>query len=176
MSAGAVHIVALKSDGTVVCWGLYVGDELPHYIPVPEEAHGAVAIEARVGYYMALKPDGTLVTWGDLVGFWGPPPITNGIRAVSGWDRYFLGLRDDGTVFSWRPFGYSEPVPPGLSNVIAITVGGSFSAALKSDGTVVAWGDPIGEPPPELTDLLDAGREGLERAHRSSSRRSGHVR
>ena len=54
-----LHSLALKSDGTVVTWGLKGTGEYT----VPGGLNGAVAIAAN-GYSLALKSDGTVVAWG----------------------------------------------------------------------------------------------------------------
>lgn len=65
MAAGFAHSVALKRDGTVVCWG----DNTYGEINVPAGLSNVVTIAAggypnMSSYTLALKNDGTVVSWG----------------------------------------------------------------------------------------------------------------
>ena len=60
ISVGALHSVALRSDGTVVAWGCTNGGETD----VPASASNVVAIAAGRGYTLALRQDQTVVGWG----------------------------------------------------------------------------------------------------------------
>jgi len=121
VAAGGKHTVALRTDGTVVTWGLNSYGELgdgtstsrsnPATVP---GLSGVVAVAAGLFHSVALKSDGTVVAWG-----------YNGD-----------GRLGDGTLTH-----RSTPVPvQGLSGVVAVAAGSSHTVALKSDGTVVAWG------------------------------------
>ena len=58
---GKNHAAALKSDGTVVCWG----DDTYGQSTVPVDLSGVVGIAAGDNHTVALKSDGTVVCWGD---------------------------------------------------------------------------------------------------------------
>ena len=60
MAAGG-NSLALKSDGTVVAWGLNNKGQTK----VPEDLKSVVAIAAGSDHSLALKSDGTVVAWGD---------------------------------------------------------------------------------------------------------------
>ena len=136
-SAG-VHILALRSDGTVVAWGYNYDGQAN----VPPDLNNVVAVAAGGAHSLALRSDGTVVAWGDneyrqtTV----PAGVSNVVSVAAG-GGHSLMLRTDGTVVAW---GYNEggqaTVPTGLSNVVAVAAGGGGSRALRADGTVVAWG------------------------------------
>jgi hypothetical protein len=60
ISAGAAHNIALRSDGTVVAWGLNIYGQTN----VPVGLSNVVAIAAGGWHNLALKSDGTVVAWG----------------------------------------------------------------------------------------------------------------
>ena len=60
MAAGWYHNNALKSDGTVVTWGIYGGEQSP-----PTGLRDVTAIAAGRMHNLALKRDGSVVGWGE---------------------------------------------------------------------------------------------------------------
>lgn len=131
VAAGSAHSLALKSDGTVLGWGLDVSGQADP----PLDLSGATSIQAGNAYSLALKSDHTVVSWGD---FSAPPtPITNAIAVAAG-ATHALALLADGTVVSW---GSDTNVPANVTNVTAIAAGNGQSLALQAGGTVIAWGD-----------------------------------
>jgi alpha-tubulin suppressor-like RCC1 family protein len=72
MAAGEDHTCAVKTDGTVACWGnnrygqLGDGSQIDRSTPVPVAGLGAgvVAVTAGFRHTCALKRDGTLWCWG----------------------------------------------------------------------------------------------------------------
>ena len=139
ISAGSLHSLALKADGTVVFWGNNNNSPMP----VPPELANVVAIEAANGFDAALKADGTVAVWGNNLS-WGQANIPLGLKdvvAIAAGEYHVLALKTDGTVVAWgTDVSGARSVPSDLANVIAISAGDSASYALRSDGTVVAWG------------------------------------
>jgi PKD repeat protein len=132
------HSVALKSDGTVVCWGANLDRESNP----PPDLTGVVGIATRGSICAALKSDGSVVEWGyNYSGESTVPGGLVGVTAVSVGDFHTVVLRSDGTVVAWGQNGSGQSeVPVGLDNVVAIAAGAYYSMALKGDGSVVAWG------------------------------------
>ena len=71
VAAGSKHSVALKSDGTVWCWGLNGSGQLgdgtttDRLIPVQVAGlSGVAAIEAGATFTVALLSDGSVRAWG----------------------------------------------------------------------------------------------------------------
>lgn len=68
ISAGWLHSVALKNDGTVVEWGAGMTDTACFYdcgqSMVPAGLSGVTAIAGGAVHTLALKGDGTVVVWG----------------------------------------------------------------------------------------------------------------
>jgi len=122
ISAGDLHSVALKNDGTVLAWGyngygqLGNGTTTDSYTPVPVSFLLSDVIAISAGGYrtVALKNDGTVWAWGK---------------------NYYGQLGDGTTIDSYTPVRVS-----GLTDVIAISAGESHTIALKNDRTIWAWG------------------------------------
>jgi uncharacterized repeat protein (TIGR01451 family) len=131
IAAGGVHSMALKSDGTVLTWGLNVVGELgaglisnqtsPVQVTGFGPGSGALAIAAGASHNLVLRSDGSVAAWGS---------------------------NDTGQVGIGTNIGpgrnFNTPVAvAGLGSgagVIGIAAGGNHSLALKSDGSVLAWG------------------------------------
>jgi alpha-tubulin suppressor-like RCC1 family protein len=139
ISAGDLHTVALKNDGTVVAWGL--NNEGQTDVPVGLSAVSAIAAG---GHHTAvLLTNGTVVAWGSTAQDQLPVPTTalSSVKAISAGTYHTLALKTDGTVVAWGLNSYSvATVPYGLSDVKSVAAGTYHSVALKNDGTVVTWG------------------------------------
>ncbi|MGE5329012.1 MAG: hypothetical protein ACM3KR_05875 [Deltaproteobacteria bacterium] len=121
-SAGGLHNLVLKKDGTVWSWGYNgsgqlgngAGKYLSYAVRIPSLS-GVGAISAGSSHSLALKKDGTLWAWGDN---------------SSG------ELGNNSTNSSSTPIQIN-----GINNINKISAGCLFTLALKNDGTVWAWGD-----------------------------------
>ncbi|RIB35140.1 MAG: hypothetical protein BXU00_02990 [Candidatus Nanoclepta minutus] len=118
---GASHSCALKSDGTVWCWGgnwygqLGDGTTTNRYTPVQVRGLTNVTqIALGASHSCALRSDGTVWCWG--------------------WNSD--GQLGDNTTTN----RYTPVQVRGLTNVVQIALGEAHSCALKSDGTVWCWG------------------------------------
>jgi alpha-tubulin suppressor-like RCC1 family protein len=153
--AAAWHDLALKSDGTVVAWGVNWSGEST----VPPGLSDVVAIAAGSERSLMLKNDGSLFIWGEnSYGRATVAPDATNVVAIAAGDYHNVALRSDGTVVAWGHTGFGQaPAPPGLSNVVAIGAGNYSSFAIKSDGTLVQWGQMASAPP--LTNVI-AGAAG----------------
>jgi len=120
-STGGYHSCALKSDGTVWCWGwnnrgqLGDGTTTDRYTPVQVvNLTNVVSIAAGAYHTCALKSDGTVWCW---------------------------GYNEDGELGDGTTTNRHTPVQvSGLTSVVSIAAGDYHSCALKSDGTVWCWG------------------------------------
>jgi Cys-rich repeat protein/parallel beta-helix repeat protein len=123
ISAGAYHTLALKSDGTLLAWGLnangQLGDGLTTNQLSPESITTVetnwISVTAGREHTLALRSDGTLWGWG-----------------FNGWGQIGDGSTTDRLT----------PVQIGTDNHwTAITAGQHRSIGLKADGTLWGWGD-----------------------------------
>lgn len=165
VAGGAMHSLALKSDGTVVGWG----NNLFVQATPPPGLAGVTAVSAGGAYSLALRSNGTVVVWGSHPA--PPSDLTNAVAIAAG-AAHSLALRADRTVVSW---GEQTVVPEHVTNIIAIAAGNGHSLALRANETVVAWGDnTFGEStvPPGLTNVIAiaAGQD-----HSLALRRNGTI-
>jgi len=136
IAAGGGHSLALKSDGSIIGWGL----DAWFAQATPPVGNDFVAIAAGGSHSLALKSDGSIVEWGyDGYGLGSPPEGTVFIAIAAGY-FHSLALRSDGSIVGWGNDYYGQASPPGGKGFIAIAAGGGHSLALKSDGSIVGWG------------------------------------
>lgn len=136
ISAGAIHTVGLKKDGTVVA----VGDNEYGQCDI-EEWEDIVAISAGYEHTVGLKKDGTVVAAGYSedgqcdVGNW------ENIVAISAGYGYTVGLKKDGTMVAVGNNGEGQCNIENWEDIVAISAGYGYTVGLKKDGTVIAVGD-----------------------------------
>ena len=152
ISAGEVHSLAIRNDGTVIAWGHnrsgQLGDGGSAGRTRPVQVAGltrVTAISAGGSFSLAARADGSVYAWGNNKS----------------------GQLGDGKA----PADARTPVQvvglgPG-SGVVAVAAGSSVSMALKADGTVLAWGNNAvgqvgdGRPPADRltpTQVIGLGR------------------
>ncbi len=181
IGVGIYHTCALKSDGTVYCWGYngygQLGDGTGTGSSTPVATNNTllsssvVEIAAGESYTCALKSDGTVYCWGvNFIGQLGDgtgthrstPVATNNtllgssVVQITAGANHACALKSDGTVYCWgrNHFGQlgdgtgpdkNTPVATNntllSSSVVEIAAGENHACALKSDGTVYCWGD-----------------------------------
>jgi alpha-tubulin suppressor-like RCC1 family protein len=127
VEAGAQHVLALKSDGTVRAWGANyfgeLGDGTRENKSTPVQVHK---------------------------GNWSSEVLT-GVKDIAVGTLNSLALKNDGTVWAWgndrlNPAQVVEElnnrgeVASYLTNVTDVATGSDHSIAVKSDGTVWTWG------------------------------------
>jgi hypothetical protein len=128
-AGGWSHIVALKSDGTVVQWD---GGYLPEAV---EGLSNVVAVAAGGSHSVALKADGSVVAWGaNYRGQINVPAGLSNVVAIAASEDHSLALKRDGTLTAWGQsyFGSEATAPASLSNVVAIAASGTQNLALVS--------------------------------------------
>lgn len=155
VSAGVLHSVVLKSDGTVSAFGTNNEGQTT----VPAGLGNVVAVSAGGYHTLALKSNGTVVAWGsNSQGQTSIPAGLSGVVAISAGKVHNLALKSNGTVVAWGSnSGGQVTLPAGLNGIVAVSAGASHSMALKSDGTVIAWGVGFynyATPPANLTDVI----------------------
>ncbi len=186
IAAGSDHTCAMRSDGTVWCWGLEerLGNGMTSDITEPTPVSGiddAVAIAAGLYHTCAVRSNGEVWCWGvNLDGqlgdgttqFRAEPTRALGVTdaiAIDAGSRHTCAVRSNGEVWCWGENGdgqlgdgiarfRAEPTQvSGITDAIAVAVGDKHTCAMRSDGTVWCWGSN------EDGQLGDGGRERSER-------------
>ena len=134
------YSIAVKTDGTVVCWG----NNGPGVCDVPQNLTHVKSVSAGSESVIALKDDGTVVGW-PLVGrpitrdMGQPPSDLSGVVAIDNTGHCALALKDDGTVVPWDMEGDCPDAQRVIISNLSGIVNISGDGALKKDGTVVTW-------------------------------------
>ncbi len=130
VSAGGIHSLAIKSDGTLWAWGYNVAGELGdgctfgstcynRYSPGQVGSDNTwSAVSGGTAHSVAIKQNGTLWSWGDN----GDGEIGTGCSGSGCF--YYSTLTQITTDTHWA----------------SISAGGFFTIAIKTDGTLWAWG------------------------------------
>ena len=153
IGAGYGQQLAVRSNGTVVCWGNTIfGSAQP-----PSDLSNVVAVASGGLHSIALRRDGTVVGWG----YKGNPPAgLFGVVAIASGHDHSIALKADGTTVTWG--GIIKPPPPGNTNFVAIAAGSDFSIGLRNDGTVPPLGEIFGFPgESNITAIAATGLAGL---------------
>ncbi|GIW46004.1 MAG: hypothetical protein KatS3mg077_3286 [Candidatus Binatia bacterium] len=143
IAAGADYTCALRSDGTVECWG---GNPEARSSP-PAGTFSKLSVGS--GHACGIRTDGTVACWGDnQYGQSSPPPGT--FSQVSVRSGHACGIRTDGTVACWgdNQYGQSSPLPGTFAQV---SVGGQHTCGVRTDGGIACWGSNFlgqSSPPP----------------------------
>lgn len=168
ISAGAFHILALKSDGTVLAWGINDNGQVGNGCsggncstvvhPTTINISNVRAIASGDYHSLVLKQDGTVWGWGSTSGgqlavlnfgsssnYISVNPIQlttfSGIKDISAKGSHNVALDADNNVWEWG--GDNRDATPRkistLGPVSKISAGQITSLALLSDGTVWQW-------------------------------------
>jgi hypothetical protein len=154
---GSGWTVGLKTNGTLVAWGVgYAGGQNGE-VGLPAGLSDVRAISAGPYYAAALKGDGTVTVFNGYRSF---PAVFGTERAalsISMGEHYLLAVMDDNSVGTWaidpRNIGPEFVVPSGVSDVVAVGAATTVSAAVLRHGNVAVWGDqnPRLRPPSGLS-------------------------
>ena len=134
---GYLHIVGLRSNGTVVATGKNDGGQCD-----VSDWSNIVAIAAGGWHTVGLRSDGTVVAVGK--NDYGQCEVSRwsnivAIAAGAG-GQHTVGLRSDGTVIAVGRNDEGQCKVGTWSHIIAISAGQFHTVGLRSDGTVVATG------------------------------------
>jgi alpha-tubulin suppressor-like RCC1 family protein len=94
VSAGGIHSLALRRDGTIAAWGSNWSGQCD--IP----AGRYIAISAGDWHSLALREDGTISAWGSNWSGQCNAPAGRYV-AIGAGSRHSLALREDGAVVAW---------------------------------------------------------------------------
>ena len=138
VTIGAGHLCALRTDGTVACWGSNNDGQADP----PEGTFKALA--AGHVHTCGLRTDSTVACWGNPSEGQAYAPEGT-FKALAAADLHTCGLRTDGTIACWdEDSPLSDDLPPGRYKAIANGTSRSnpfsFVCALRENGTIVCTG------------------------------------
>src|SRR6266550_7986051 len=121
VSAGGYHTCALRTDGSVACWG-----DNSHGQATPP-AGTFTQVSAGGFHTCGLRSDSTVACWGSNLGARAPyggqatPPVCP-CTQVSAGGYHTCGLKPDGSIACWGENSDGQATPPGdtLTQVSAV--------------------------------------------------------
>jgi alpha-tubulin suppressor-like RCC1 family protein len=171
VALGGNHTCAVKTDGSLWCWGYneygQVGDGTngigaSKNTPVQIMSSGVSSVALGGNHTCAVKTDGSLWCWGYNYygqlgdGTWAskntPVQImSSGVSSVALGGAHTCAVKTDGSLWCW---GYNEygqvgngtdedkntPVQIMSSGVSSVALGGDHTCAVKTDGSLWCWG------------------------------------
>jgi alpha-tubulin suppressor-like RCC1 family protein len=168
VALGFYHTCAVKTDGSLWCWGynyygqLGDGTNIDSDTPVPITS-GVSSVALGFYHTCAVKTDGSLWCWGyngygqlgdgTYIGRETPVPITSGVSSVALGFYHTCAVKTDGSLWCWGYNGYGQlgdgtsgwgtekntPVPI-TPGVSSVALGGNHTCAVKTDGSLWCWG------------------------------------
>src|SRR5262249_39687034 len=115
----AEHAVALRRNGTVVCWGRNVEGECN----VPSGLTDVIQIAAGYDFSLARKRDGTVVAWGgNAFGQSNVPSGLTDVVEIAAGAATGLARQSDGTIVGWGR-NTSGQIPAGVMNAAHLAAG-----------------------------------------------------
>jgi alpha-tubulin suppressor-like RCC1 family protein len=153
-SAGNVHSVAVKNDGTVVC----AADSIPIDGRVNVDAwrdEDIVSVAAGGTLTLGLRRDGTVVVAGMVDSRRISAPDWQNIISVDAGNAFTVGLKADGTVVSFGHGNDGQCDVDSWTGIKAIATGVRHTAGLRTDGTVVITGYGAERQSRELAELYE---------------------
>ena len=132
VSAGRIHVVAIRADGSLWGWGnnesgqLGIGTTTIRQSPV-KIMEDVIAVSAGSDHTMAIRADGSLWGWGDSV---------HG-QLGDGSNVPFEIDRDSGSIIR-VPQVYPIKI---LGDVVSVSAGRTHTMAIRADGSLWGWGE-----------------------------------
>jgi alpha-tubulin suppressor-like RCC1 family protein len=152
ISIGADYGVALRSNGTVIAWGIKELHTSCIKSPSKEQQYQLIdsprfmcfsSVALGYNHCVAIKFDGSLLAWGNNEYGQCNVPDGDDYIAVAVGEYVSFALKSDGSLKAWGNNTNSQCNVPKGNDYVAIASGGCYSFALKTDGSIEAWGDDI---------------------------------
>ena len=132
VSAGGNHSCALRTDGTITCWG-------NDWLGQATAPSGSFTQVSSGGWYSCgLRTDGTITCWGDNSRKQTTAPSGSFTQVSTGF-AHSCALGTDGTITCWGDKQYGQASPP-KGSFIQVSAGVWHSCGLRTDRTITCWG------------------------------------
>ena len=144
IAVGGFHNCAIRTDGTVACWGLTTGESGFHFGQSNPPAGLFQSVSAGLRHTCGVQTNGTLVCWGSNIAYRDShvgqaTPPTGRFQSVSAGIFHTCGVRIDGTVACWGDNTDSQAGPP-PGTFRSVSAGADHTCGVRTDGTVTCWG------------------------------------
>lgn len=155
--AAAFHGIAIRTDGTVHCWG---ADSYGQSNP-PASLVDATQVAAAREFSLALRATGTVAYWGTATTVNMPPVGLANVTDIGAGAYHSIALQSSGTVVCWgeNPVGQCT-VPAGLPACVDVDASESYSLAVRSDGQIASWGSAPTPPASPVSGALKVAAGG----------------
>ncbi|MDE0495292.1 MAG: hypothetical protein OXH54_15230 [Acidimicrobiaceae bacterium] len=141
VAAGAGHYCALRTDGTVECWGSYYDHVTGQYLEHAELPEGTFSsVSAGYNHMCGLRTDGTATCWGANTHGQARPPFARvGFSAIDAGNHHSCGLGVNGSITCWGANGDGQAVSQ-VGRFIAVDAGIWHTCGLRRNGSIYCWG------------------------------------
>ena len=181
MKAGYNHSVALKQNGSILCWGNNANGQST----APTTITGALQVAAGYRHSIAIKSDNTVACWGagTTVGSspnYGqsivPTSLTNVTQVACG-AYHTIARKSDGIMVCWGSNLQGQlTIPTGVNGSVLQGAAGFFhTLALLNNGTVRAWGYNFNGQTSVPTDLTNVTKIAAGAYHSLALKNNGEV-
>ena len=143
VASGAGHSCAVRTDGILVCEGMYFDHEtgqIMEDVEIPEGTFSSIA--AGWNHACGMYTDGTAECWGaNTHGQARPPRARIQFSAIDAGNLHSCAVGLDRRVTCWGANTYGQSKSPARGGFVAIDAGIWHTCGVLSDGSISCWGD-----------------------------------
>jgi len=153
VSAAFQHTCGVKSDRSILCWGLQDGSfrDLGQVTDAPTTGVFQ-SVSGGLEHTCALTTDGAVQCWGsDEYNQMSGAPSGTGYTAISAGHHFTCAITSTGNLECWGRNNYGQLDYAGVSTFQSIHSGGDHGCGVTSSGSLECWGrdtDGQSSPPP----------------------------
>jgi len=169
VAAGGSHTCAIKTNGSLWCWGNNLFGQLgdrtytDRNTPVQIMPSGATSVSLGGSHTCAIKTNGSLWCWGangdgelgdgtDTAKNTPVQIMSSGVSSVELGQDYTCAVKTNGSLWCWGYNGYGQlgdgtntsrnaPVQVMSSGVVSVALGYYHTCVIKTNGSLWCWGN-----------------------------------
>ena len=153
VSAGVSHSVALRADGSVVCWGNNGNGQCRVPSEMGTSANPLAQVSAGKLHTAGILSDGSVACWGNNTQNQCTVPsglgtTENPVVQIAAGFWHTVAVHSDGSVACWGSDTYGQcSIPSSVGTpakpVLQVVAGSFHTVALLADGSVACWGSNV---------------------------------